>query len=67
MSTVVQLRQLLTVAEVSERLRVSTRTVYRLVWAGELPAHRIGSQIRIDEAVLEEWLLEASGRNGDAA
>jgi hypothetical protein len=32
-----------------------------------LPALRIGSQLRIDEGAFEDWLLEASGRNGDEA
>ena len=67
MATLVPLRQFLTVPETASRLRVSPKTVYRLVWAGELPAHRIGSQIRIDERALEEWLLDASGRNVDEA
>jgi excisionase family DNA binding protein len=66
MATTVPLRQFLTVPEAAERLRVSPKTVYRLVWAGELPALRVGSQIRIDEQAFEEWLLEASG-NGDEA
>jgi excisionase family DNA binding protein len=46
MSTVVADRTLLTFAEVAQRLRVSERTVYRLIHDGAgLPALRIGSQI----------------------
>jgi putative molybdopterin biosynthesis protein len=67
MATLVPLRHFLTVPETAERLRVSAKTVYRLVWSGQLPAHRIGSQIRIDERELESWLHGVSGRNGDAA
>jgi excisionase family DNA binding protein len=66
MATLVPLRHFLTVPETAERLRVSPKTVYRLVWSGQLPALRIGSQIRIDEQALEEWLDDASGRNGAA-
>ena len=66
MATLVPLRQFLTVPEAAERLRVSPKTVYRLVWSGQLPAHRIGSQIRIDEQAFERW-LEASGGDGEAA
>jgi excisionase family DNA binding protein len=67
MATLVPLRQFLTVPEAAERLRVSPKTVYRLIWSNQLPALRIGSQLRIDEGAFEDWLLEASGRNGDEA
>ena len=48
--------QLLTVAEVADRLRVSTMTVYRLVKAGELPAYRVGKNYRIRSADLDAYL-----------
>jgi excisionase family DNA binding protein len=67
MATLVPLRQFLTVPETAERLRVSPKTIYRLVWNGQLPALRIGSQIRIDERELEGWLNGSSGRNGGEA
>ena len=44
--------RLLTVREVSLRLRVSRATVYRLVQAGALPVLRISNSIRIPEAAL---------------
>jgi excisionase family DNA binding protein len=49
----------LTVSEVADTLRVSSMTVYRLVKAGELPALRIGKNIRIRATDLEGYL--ASG------
>jgi excisionase family DNA binding protein len=49
----------LTVAEVADTLRVSSMTVYRLVKAGELPALRIGKNIRIRTTDLDAYL--ASG------
>lgn len=42
----------LTVAEVAERLSVSVQTVRRLVHAGQLPAVRVGQQIRVPETNL---------------
>lgn len=46
----------LTAAEAAKILKVSTYTLYELVKRGELPAHRIGRQLRIDPAVLEHYL-----------
>lgn len=43
---------LLTVADVAERLRVSARTVRRLLDTGALPAVRLGRLVRIDPADL---------------
>jgi excisionase family DNA binding protein len=43
------MQDLLTVNEVAERLKVSTKTVYRAVEAGELRASRIGRAWRISE------------------
>lgn len=47
---------MLTVAEVAERLQVHPQTVYALIASGELPARRIGHQIRISPERLAEWL-----------
>ena len=49
------------------RLRVSPKTIYRLVDSGQLPALRVGAQIRIDVGQLEACLLGASAKNGEAA
>lgn len=46
----------LTVGEVAAALRVSAMTVYRLVDAEELPALRIGKNIRIRERDLDAFL-----------
>jgi excisionase family DNA binding protein len=47
---------LLTAAEVADRLRVSTMTVYRLIRRGELPAVRVGRNYRVREPDLEAFL-----------
>ncbi len=47
---------LLTVNEVSQALRVSNMTVYRLIKAGELPALRIGKNYRIRQDDLDGYL-----------
>jgi excisionase family DNA binding protein len=63
MNTTVQERQLLTVPEVAVQLRVSERTVRRLIDRG-LPAVQLGgpgASVRVDVCELKAWLY------GDAA
>ena len=45
-----------TPAEVAERLRVSTMTVYRLIEKGDLVAARIGRSYRMRESDVEAYL-----------
>ncbi len=49
---------LLTRAEVARYLRVSDRTVSRLIRAGKLPAARIGRAVRIRQSDLLDMLNE---------
>lgn len=51
--------QLLTVAEVAERLAISERTARRLIKSGELVTHRIGRAVRISEADLAAYVKGA--------
>jgi excisionase family DNA binding protein len=46
----------LTIEEVLGYLNVTSRTIYRLIRIGELPAVRIGRQWRIRRADLDLWL-----------
>lgn len=59
---------LLTVAEVSDVLRVSNMTVYRLIKAGQLGAIRVGKNYRIRQSDLETYLeggvVQAESSNG---
>ena len=51
--------QFFTIAEIAEMLRVATRTVRRWITAGELVAHRLGSNgntVRIAEPDLRAFL-----------
>ncbi|WP_147819549.1 helix-turn-helix domain-containing protein [Salidesulfovibrio onnuriiensis] len=47
---------LLTIQEVADALRVHYRTAYRLVTAGSIKAIKIGSQWRVAEASLLEFI-----------
>jgi excisionase family DNA binding protein len=60
MSTSTQVRPLLKVGEVAERLNLSESTVRRRIEMAEIPALRLGagpqSPVRVDPAALEAWL-----------
>ncbi len=49
-------RPLLTLEEAAERLRTSTWTVRRWIREGKLVGTRIGGQLRVDSADLEEFI-----------
>jgi excisionase family DNA binding protein len=48
--------ELMTTGEVITFLRVNTRTLYRLIRAGDFPAVRVGRQWRFRRSDLEAWL-----------
>lgn len=50
--------QMMTVDELAKMLRVSTKTVYRLLKRGELPALRIGHHWRFSRKDVHRWLFE---------
>lgn len=52
---------LMTVPEVSQHLRISTGTVYRMLKRKSLPAFRLGGEWRFRIEDLERWLDENSG------
>ena len=52
----------LTIREVAKRLAVSTRSVHRLIAAGDLPTHRFGKSVRVSELDMERYI--ASCRRG---
>lgn len=49
----------LTAAEAAKILKISKYTLYELVKRGEIPAHHIGRQLRIDPTVLDRYLRGA--------
>ena len=52
---------LLRIKEVAEALKVSTKTVRRLISAGEIPAVWIGGSIRVLQSDLDEYIKHARG------
>ena len=53
----------LTAAEAAKILKISKYTLYELVKRGEIPAHHIGRQLRIDPTVLDRYLRGTLGFN----
>jgi excisionase family DNA binding protein len=49
-------RKVLTIPEVSEYLRVSRQTVYRMLKRGDIPAFRIGGDWRFNIEDLGHWI-----------
>jgi excisionase family DNA binding protein len=54
--TTVETPTLLSVRDVAAHLRVSRATAYRLIHAGELPAVRVGGQLRVDRDELNNYI-----------
>lgn len=50
--------RLLTLNEAAELLQVSTRTLQRMIYSGEMPALKVGGQWRVREAQLRQWVEE---------
>lgn len=53
--------KLLTVAELAEYLRLTKRTIYRLLERRAIPAVKVGHKWRFDEELIEKWLRPAMG------
>jgi len=55
--------ELMTVEEVADYLRVTKRTIYRLIMRRDIPTtNKVGRQWRFDKASIDEWLQQSSAR-----
>jgi len=54
--------KLMTVDEVADYLRVTEKTIYRLLKQGKIPAAKVGNQWRFDTTLVDEWLQQNSVR-----
>jgi excisionase family DNA binding protein len=50
--------KVMTVREVSEYLRVSRQTLYRMLRRGDIPAFRIGADWRFNIKAIARWRLQ---------
>lgn len=50
--------RLLTIREISQILKMSTQTIYKMIESGQIPAIKIGAQWRFDEEKILEWIRQ---------
>jgi len=48
----------MTLEELSEYLRISKRTIYRLLRRGTIRFHRIGSEVRFKKSEIDQWITK---------
>ena len=53
-------KQVLTIAEVADYLRVTEKTVYRLLAKRDIPAFKVGGSWRFKKDVLDLWIQDKS-------
>jgi excisionase family DNA binding protein len=54
--------RLMTVDEVADYLRVTEKTIYRLLERGKIPATKVGRQWRFDTTYIDKWLRRNSAK-----
>lgn len=52
--------RLMTVSEVADYLRVTKKTIYRLLVRGKIPATKVGNQWRFAQSSIDRWLQRNS-------
>ena len=57
--------EILTIREVAEFLKVTERTIYRLVADSQIPAFKVGGSWRFRKAELIHWMSEQSRVGSD--
>jgi len=54
--------ELMILEEVAAYLRVTKKTIYRLLQQNKIPATKVGHQWRFNKASIDEWLQQKPGR-----
>ena len=52
--------ELMTVEELANYLRVTKKTIYRLLEQGNIPAMKVGRQFRFNKASIDKWMQRNS-------
>ena len=58
-NTTMRLPPIFSVDKTAQNLNASSKTVRRLIARGELPAHRVGSCLRITDEALRSYLMRS--------
>ena len=61
------MENLLTLREVASMLRLSPKTLYKLLNQGHIPAIKVGSQWRFERDQIKGWLNNSSPEFGESA
>jgi len=56
-------RRLMTAGEVSDYLRISRASVYRLVKMNKIPVSKVGRQLRFRQDAIDKWLSDKETEN----
>jgi len=59
----VQLQLILTIDELSEYLRISKSSLYKLAQHGKVPGQKVGKHWRFHRETIDKWLGKASQRS----
>ena len=51
------LSEILTLSEIAKYLKVSDKTILRMVGKGEIPGHKVSSQWRFQRTAIDQWLM----------
>jgi excisionase family DNA binding protein len=54
--------ELMDVEELAKYLKVTSKTIYRLLKSGELQSMKVGHQHRFSREQIDEWLLNSAKR-----
>jgi excisionase family DNA binding protein len=57
--------EILTLPQVASFLKVTERTIYRLVAARKIPAFKVGGTWRFSTADIQKWIAHQSAANND--
>lgn len=55
--------EILTLPQVATFLKVTERTIYRLVAARKIPSFKVGGTWRFSSADIQDWIAEQSATN----
>ena len=57
-----KLGEILTLSEVAEYLKISKKTVYKMVRSGDLPGFKAGKHWRVLRSELGKWIAQQSAQ-----